>query len=266
MPNHVRLFLDLGHTRLKWVLEQGATELRSAQAVRWQDAQALAVVERHWKAGPVPDVVWAAAVCDASQRYVIEKLVNDLWVLPIRWATSRASIAGLHSGYRIPTQLGIDRLLGLLAAWQRYHDTPFCVADLGTAVTIDIVSAAGVHMGGAIAPGLHDSLSAVHHATGLHVAGAYPLNECFGRDTSECIQIGVLASLAGLIEQLYIKAVTEIGGTVRLILTGGDADLIQPSLNISSVVVPNLVLKGLRYYADAVVGESAFDPFGARKA
>ena len=52
-----------------------------------------------------------------------------------------------------PTELGADRLVNAIAAFERYGG-PCIVVDFGTATTFDVISAKGEYLGGAIAPSL----------------------------------------------------------------------------------------------------------------
>jgi len=70
---------------------------------------------------------------------------------PIFLEAHRQTILPLS--YANPTEMGADRVAVALAAHRRARGAVI-VVDLGTATTFDCVSAGGVHLGGAIAPGL----------------------------------------------------------------------------------------------------------------
>src|ERR1017187_1266615 len=59
-----------------------------------------------------------------------------------------------------PAELGADRLVNSVAAFERYGG-PCVVVDFGTATTFDVISAKGEYLGGAVAPGLGSSPNAL---------------------------------------------------------------------------------------------------------
>ncbi|MFZ9684444.1 MAG: type III pantothenate kinase, partial [Gemmobacter sp.] len=88
------------------------------------------------------------------------------------WAGVRCLVVGpalktLPTRYADPAQVGPDRVVNAVAAYHRWRRAVI-VADLGTATTRDVVSAAGEFVGGAIFPGVHTCAEAL----GAHVAGS----------------------------------------------------------------------------------------------
>src|SRR4029453_19104935 len=67
---------------------------------------------------------------------------------------------GMPILYESPKDVGADRIVNGIAAYEKFHDTCIIV-DFGTATTIDLISKKGEYVGGAIAPGLSISLEAL---------------------------------------------------------------------------------------------------------
>ncbi len=68
---------------------------------------------------------------------------------------------GMPIRYDNPHEVGADRLANAVAAYDKVHDT--CViVDFGTAITYDVVSAAGEYLGGIITPGAEISIDALY--------------------------------------------------------------------------------------------------------
>ena len=67
-----------------------------------------------------------------------------------------------------PDMVGIDRLVNAVAV-NRLRDAgrSAVIVDVGTAITVDLVSADGAFLGGAILPGIQMSARALHHFTDL---------------------------------------------------------------------------------------------------
>src|SRR6476620_5470924 len=71
---------------------------------------------------------------------------------------------GVKTGMAIrldnPLELGADRLVNAVAAYERFGG-PCAVVDFGTAITFDAVSAEGEYLGGVIGPGVQISMEAL---------------------------------------------------------------------------------------------------------
>jgi type III pantothenate kinase len=144
-----------------------------------------------------------------------------------------------------PLEVGADRLVNAVAAYDRFKSA-CVVVDFGTGINFDAVSAAGEYLGGAIAPGLEISLTAlVERAARI---GRIELEEpetAIGRSSRAAIQSGVVFGFAGLIDGV-VRRIEEEMGDVELLATGGLASTIVPFTETIEAVDEMLTLKGLR--------------------
>ncbi len=163
---------------------------------------------------------------------------------------------GLINEYSQPREVGADRLVNGLAAWQKYsqHGTRACIiADFGTATTVDAVSHDKRYLGGAIAPGLQISTDALFRAAARlprvelrepHAGSTLALS------TPASMQAGLVYGYAGLVKELVARSLEEMParGSERsiVIATGGLASLIAPLVPAIEVIAPDLTLEGLR--------------------
>ena len=120
------------------------------------------------------------------------------------------------------------------------------VVDAGSCVTYEACTPDTYH-GGNIAPGLRMRLRAMHEHTArlpeVEPDGDMPL---FGNSTATAIRCGALRGIQYEIEGCA-RAMEQHYGKTRLILTGGDAPLINKTLNIEAIVDRSLVLRGLNH-------------------
>ncbi len=249
--NRTLLLVDIGNSRLKWALAQGR-ELHAGMPFCSAAKGLTARLERHWSALGPPASVHVASVAGPDRIATVGGWVRARWGLELRCARTEASRGGVSNGYERPAQLGVDRWLGLLGL-HRAHALPACLADCGTAITLDVLDADGQHRGGLIAPGLatmQRSLSKDTHALGL-TPGQWPDAGALGRDTAAGIRAGCVLACAGLVE----KALAELGhagrAPVRLVMTGGDATTIGRRLAIPHVIDEPIVLRGLLAVAES---------------
>lgn len=147
--------------------------------------------------------------------------------------------------YGSPLSLGYDRLAAASGAFSRFAGKEVLIIDAGTAITIDLLTAAGEYSGGNISPGLQSRFRCLHEYTsGLPLVEKDDSNPSFGNDTRTAIAAGVQQ---GIIFELkgYVSAFSEQhpGGVTAL--TGGDAGFLMKSLSNNVILLPDLVLEGL---------------------
>jgi type III pantothenate kinase len=145
-----------------------------------------------------------------------------------------------------PYEVGADRIVNAVAAYDRVGDA-CAVVDFGTGINFDVVSAAGEYLGGAIAPGIEISLTALTER-GARIP-RIDLGEpeaAVGRSTRAAIQSGVVFGFAGLIDGIAGRIESELGEGTRFIATGGLADAIVPFCESIDEVDDLLTLTGLR--------------------
>ena len=156
---------------------------------------------------------------------------------------------GVKTGMAIridnPLEVGADRLVNSVAAYDRFGSACI-VVDFGTGINIDAVSDEGEYLGGAIAPGLEISLSAlVERAARITRIDLGEPETAIGRSSRAAIQSGVVFGFAGLIDGL-VRRIEEEMGEVQLLATGGLAAAIVPFTETIDEVDEMLTLKGLR--------------------
>lgn len=158
--------------------------------------------------------------------------------------------AGVRTGLRIlydtPRDVGADRVADAVAAIQKYGP-PLIIVDLGTATVFDAINKDGDYLGGAIAPGLGIASEALfRRAAKLHRVELSRPHAAIGRNTVTAIQSGILFGYVGLIEGIVARMREELGGPVKVIGTGGYAEIIGRETAIIDAVDTDLTLVGLR--------------------
>ena len=157
---------------------------------------------------------------------------------------------GVRTGMPInidnPREVGADRVVNSVAAKAKYG-VPVVSVDFGTSTNMDVVDASGAYVGGAIAPGLEVSETALIDATAaLRRVDFTTPRAAIGRNTIEAMQSGLLYGHAGLVDGLVTRLVDEVGGLPAVVATGGLASTIVPHCRTVSIVDATLTLDGLR--------------------
>lgn len=241
---------DLGNTGLKFAC------WRHGQLIDMHrvDHDGVRFAVDDWSATLPPrfDVAWLASVGPLA---LTVELIDALTTRGRRISMARTQrhFAGMRIAYAHPARLGVDRFLALLAARARANE-PWLVVGIGTALTIDLIDADGVHRGGRIAPSptlMRESLHA--RAPRLPLAGG--TNVMFADDTDSALASGCEGAALALVEQSQRAAVQLLGSSPRVLLHGGGAAALAPALP-DAIVSPSLVLEGLAQWSSVLAPAS----------
>lgn len=243
-----QLLLDIGNTRIKWVLIEGENMLAGGQ---WfHDAEyGLSLIQID--PNDVPGQIIVSNVAGSEIRQQVIDWAHKTYSLPVHFVVASSEDYDVKNAYETPDDLGSDRWLSLIACHSLYQaDT--CVVDAGSAITIDLLTAAGKHLGGYILPGftslkqaLHRDTSLIQHSPDLsRSANLQP-----GKSTSECIDNGSLVAICSTIEGVVQNFEKQTGEKIQCIVTGGDGTRLSDKLHLPHLLEPALVLKGM-----AIVG------------
>ena len=149
-----------------------------------------------------------------------------------------------------PDMVGIDRLIDAVAVNHlRDPKRPAVIADVGTAITVDLVSAGGSYLGGSILPGLAMSARAMHEFTDmLPLVDVSDLAEpppALGTSTEEAMQSGLFWGTVGAIRQLIEQLSCKSETSPQVFLTGGAAAAVAALLAPDAQYIPHLTLAGI---------------------
>jgi len=148
--------------------------------------------------------------------------------------------------YKTPETLGKDRIALAVAASARFPGKDVLNISIGTCITYNFVNAKAVFLGGAISPGLHMRLRAMHEFTaGLPLINLDESNfSLIGDNTANSMASGILNGVAFEIEG-YINELRKKYKNCEIILSGGDSRYLAGKLNIETEIEPDLALIGL---------------------
>ena len=182
----------------------------------------------------------------------VAKIFEEVLSCPIHFVTYESPME-LAFDYPAASSLGADRVANCMAAIE-YGRFPCVVIDAGTAVTFDVVKCIDnkpTFCGGAISPGLSSYTSYLHQRTALlpqvdTTGSVYAI----AQNTRDAIRSGAVLGFVGMVREIVNRIQEELGKTVHIVLTGGDAALIQRELYPDSIMVPNLTFHGLLQVAN----------------
>lgn len=173
-----------------------------------------------------------------------------------QWVDAR-SYSGMPILINNPAELGADRIVNAVAAYQKYGKS-LIIIDFGTATTFDVISVKGEFLGGAISPGIMIASEAL-----FREASKLPRVEIFerpdnvvGKDSAACIQSGIIFGYAGLVDGIVGRIKAQMDTIPMVLATGGLAPLMANVAESIEKVESSLTLEGLRIISNSLEGQS----------
>jgi type III pantothenate kinase len=248
------LLIDIGNTRIKWatLTPQGLSSQAAAAHAGWNQQQLIDTV---LQATSAPSRVFVSNVGGLHMADLLQAAVQERWQLAPRFVATAPQAYGVSNGYADHRKLGVDRWLGIIAA-HAMQPRAACIVSVGTAMTIDGVTAEGKHLGGVIVPGPDLMVSSLMRNTSdimRHAEQGEVANRLFADNTLGAVSQGAKHAAAALIERAIDAMRVPLQTTPILLLTGGAATGLEQLIETPCVAVPDLVLRGLSVIVNAEI-------------
>ena len=153
---------------------------------------------------------------------------------------------GIRIRYEDPRAVGADRVADAVAVHHLYGG-PACVVDFGTATTFNAITKAGEYLGGAITAGINLAAEALFQRTAkLARVDIQRPPAVIGRNTVHAMQSGLLFGYVSMVEGMVARFRVELGDDMKVIATGGLAEIVAKETPVIEIIAPWLTLDGLR--------------------
>ena len=200
--------------------------------------------------GDIGEVIISSVVPDATQA-LTAMCAKTLNLVPL--VVDHDTDAGIVIKTDNPAEVGADRIVNAAAAYAEYGG-PAVIVDFGTATTFDVISAQGEYLGGAISPGIEVSMDALFsRAARLSEIEVTMPERVVGKSTDESLRSGIVFGYAGQVDSLVTRIAAELGqerNGLKVIATGGLAEVVLAACRTIAVHDPLLTLKGLKLIHD----------------
>lgn len=242
MPRAEFLLIDNSNSFTKFALssrdELGPVRRHATSDL---DTQTLHRVLRGWRF----DAVVMSSVVPMKGE-LIARTLGDWPLIKVGAKTK----LGVGIDYPQPKSIGADRLANAAVAVP-FFGAPVVVVDFGTAVTFDIVDRRKNYVGGVIAPGLEAMTDYLHQRTAqLPKITLLEPPSVIGKSTRHAMLAGAVFGYRGLVREILTEIRAELGvRKLKVVATGGYAELIAAGVEEIDEVHPNLTLEGLRLIA-----------------
>jgi type III pantothenate kinase len=241
----MKLLLDIGNTRIKWCRDNNGN-LNTAIAVDYKQRDFLHDLRVQWLTLDPPSQLAISSVSEGQTVEQIIDLAMIIWPdIEIIMAKSQAKGFSVINAYQQPGKLGVDRWLGLIAL-RKFYPGESCIIDCGTAITLDCLNSHGQHLGGLISPGLRLMKQSLYQGAENLSFSNKQYTTGLSRSTEAAIYTGTLYAAAGLIE----KTINNLCSCNRVVMTGGDAELLEKYLEFKSIIDSDIILKGLSLFCE----------------
>ncbi len=190
------------------------------------------------------DGVCMASVVPALNASWNRAVKSILRIEPL-WVNHRVKL-GMPVTYAKPSTIGADRLANAVGGRERYG-APLIIADFGTAVTFDVISAEDGYIGGIIAPGLPLMFDYLAEKTALlaHLT-LRKTQHRVGKSTREAMQLGARWGYRGMVKEILQELLLRPDmKNASICATGGYASWVLKGMKPEVRIDPGLTLFGL---------------------
>ena len=239
------LAIDAGNSRVKWGWHDGEEWVNIATVSLIEFAASSDHINPFSITHADPERIVISNVAGEGAHQLLVNWTSIFDAAPL-WLHGEAERCGVTNCYERPEQLGPDRWAALIAA-RSSHNGPCLVVNAGTATTVDMLSADGVFLGGAILPGVELMRFVLHEHTGrLPIQEGKHSNT--PRNTIDAIETGCRHAQAGAVERMY-RVFREVAPAPLCLVAGGAGRTLVDQLSMPRRYVENLVLDGLAHIA-----------------
>lgn len=248
----MKLLMDFGNSCCKWAVDNGNDDLQVV-AIQYATPSSTERVREILQAINLNEVnqIHAVSVLGDDFDESFAAMLSQHCSCELIFYASQKEAFGITLSYDNVQSYGVDRYSAIVAAHHRVTGDKI-VIDCGTATTIDVIDAQGVHAGGLILPGAHLMVKSLSKETiGIPDSDLASDASVLSNNTQSAVYSGCISmmqyGLYGIIKQLT----TSDEDNTTLVITGGASHMLNhlPS-NVLCERRPNLVLEGLQIMQD----------------
>jgi type III pantothenate kinase len=233
----MNLIVDIGNTSTKLAVFQGKTKLSQSRINDLSCEEFEKNLTKH--------KIEKAIISSVKE---LPPFISDLLFskIPYVHVLSHKSRLPFKIGYNTPETLGSDRIAAVAGAFSLFPPSEVLIIDAGTALTFEFLSA-DIYKGGTISPGLTMRFKALNKFTDRLPLVSPTDNYSFpGQNTTDGIVAGVITGVVYEINE-YIRTFENNHTDFKVILTGGDSELLKDKIDYHITYMPDIVIDGLNY-------------------
>jgi len=248
----VILTVDIGNSRIKWASWENE-KIVARGVASYISNEMLGAFNKLFSAlrkasSKKPLHVYAVCVAGDEMSQALSDWVMQQWQLKVDYLKTKKQFKSIINAYENPEQHGVDRWAAVVAGHLDNPGFSVCVISAGTAITVDLVNKDGRHLGGYILPSFNTMHTALLADT-ANVKSTYSKqfnSHSVPDNTNDAVNQGLHKLLQAGLRDLCQFAKTKMDDPVRIILTGGFANIILDYPDMPVMLhKPDLVMQGL---------------------
>jgi len=233
----MNLIVDIGNTSTKFAVFEGKTKLSHSRI----NELSCEELEKELKGFNIQKAIVSSV--KKLPPFISDLLFSDI---PFVHILSNKSLLPFKIEYDTPDTLGPDRIAAVAGAFNLFPLEDVLIIDAGTALTFEFLSS-NIYKGGNISPGLQMRFKALNKFTDRLPLITLPEIFSFpGRNTTDAIAAGVITGITYEINE-YIRTFENNHTNFKVILTGGDSELLKNKIAHHITYMPDIVIDGLNY-------------------
>jgi type III pantothenate kinase len=232
----VRLAIDQGNTRVKLGVFDGSTLVKTYVYKQCATRTLKQIIHRHQ--------IRQVAICASGNLEDGWKEVLESSTEIVRHLDHTIKLP-IDISYTTPHTLGKDRIAAAIGAYRLQVGTHYLIINMGTCITMDVLTQVGKYLGGNISPGLKMRVQAMHKFTArLPQVDVEVPEVLIGFNTVSALQNGGVKGALREIES-FIEEISAQYAPLTIIVSGGDAPHLVSYSKYQIFARPNIVLEGL---------------------
>ena len=232
----MNLILDIGNTNSKYsVFESGRIKSFGV----WDSSEVKEEFQNWNNKNQNCESIIVSDVIGTNKSYF-----ESVTRCPLVWVSAKIKLP-YKINYKIPEELGADRIGLVAAAVFAYPKKNCLVIDIGTCITYDFVSKNSVYLGGSISPGFSMRYNSISTNTSSLPELKITIPKKIMADSTEtCIHSGIYYGIYAEIEN-QINFYKKIYKDLTIILTGGHSKYFVNRIKNVIFANHNFISKGL---------------------
>ena len=237
------ILIDCGNSQLKaqhWNNDRMQASFQSRYCANWNDRLL------QWLGTLSASDCYLSSVLDRKRQSLLDQCLLQYFDTRVTRFKTQASRLGVTNGYREPEKLGVDRWLALIEVAATV-DGDCMVIDAGSAITLDLLTRGGLHLGGAILPGINTTRERFKQIFSHIDFGDPAIGQTTkpGGSTEQAIHIDYAEDTIQYLVRLVDEWQQCFENESEILITGGDAGQIQDILGQGNRILPDLVFRGM---------------------
>ena len=240
----MKLLADIGNSQIK-IAQNDNQKLLKIKSFSIEDIEKFHKYITKAYAKKDCELLYSSVLGDTFNRK-FKKILKETFISESQFKSTK-SLMTVRNCYNQPGKLGSDRWAQIVAAHKIFKKNTMIVS-CGSAISIDYVTATGIHKGGLILSGAeryNNCFLDIHNLKNIKLSNNHNNSNILQSNTLKQITTGYRVMISSSIHEIYSSLCQGGKPKPNLLITGSYSKNISESLKIKCLVEPYFVLKSL---------------------